>query len=102
MVDKTEPWHLDKRIPIALILAIIVQSAGAVWWISGIVHRLDSAIESNTRQDTKIGSLEAAINASAINAATMNAQLTAVRESLNELKTAQAETNRLLRDLATP
>lgn len=32
----SEPWHLDRRIPIALILAIIGQTAGAVWWASTI------------------------------------------------------------------
>lgn len=31
-----EPWHLDRHIPIALILAIIGQTAGAVWWASTI------------------------------------------------------------------
>ena len=38
MPDKpaSEPWHLDLRVPIALILAIIGQTAGAVWWASTI------------------------------------------------------------------
>lgn len=38
MADKpeAEPWHLDRHIPIALILAIIGQTAGAVWWASTI------------------------------------------------------------------
>jgi len=38
MPDKpaSEPWHLDRRVPIALILAIIGQTAGAVWWASTI------------------------------------------------------------------
>lgn len=38
MPDKpaSEPWHLDRRVPIALIIAIIGQTAGAVWWASTI------------------------------------------------------------------
>lgn len=31
-----EPWHLDRRVPVALILVIIGQTAGAVWWASTI------------------------------------------------------------------
>jgi hypothetical protein len=31
-----EPWHLDKRVPIALIATILIQTAGIVWWASGI------------------------------------------------------------------
>ncbi len=41
-----EPWHLDRHIPIALILAIIGQTAGAVWWASTI----SSAVADHARR----------------------------------------------------
>lgn len=46
-----EPWHLDKKVPIALIIAIMVQTGGALWWTS----KLDSRIETVERHvaDTK-------------------------------------------------
>ena len=37
-------WHLDRRIPIALIIALIIQTAGAVWWASALAQRV-SALE---------------------------------------------------------
>lgn len=33
-------WHLDKRVPIALILTIMMQTIGVVWYVS----KLDSRI----------------------------------------------------------
>jgi cell division protein FtsB len=36
-------WHLDKRIPIAFLLAILMQTATAVWWAAdqaGSMHRV--------------------------------------------------------------
>ena len=27
-----EQWHLDKRVPLSLIFAILLQTAGMVWW----------------------------------------------------------------------
>lgn len=33
-------WHLDKRVPIALIFALVFQTIGAVWWAS----KLDSRV----------------------------------------------------------
>lgn len=54
-----EPWHLDRRIPIALILAIIGQTAGAVWWastISGTVAdhaRRVTLLESGKAEDAR-------------------------------------------------
>lgn len=36
----SEPWHLDKRVPIALIIAIAMQTMGIVWWASSLDHRV--------------------------------------------------------------
>ena len=41
MIDPaSESWHLDKRIPVALILALLAQFGGGVWWISSIESRV--------------------------------------------------------------
>jgi len=34
-------WHLDKRVPVALILTIIIQTVGAVWWAASLSSRVD-------------------------------------------------------------
>lgn len=94
------PWHVDKRIPLALILTIIIQTSAFGYWIGQLSNQLDSAIETNRQQDDRLDSQDAAINGQLVTTATMHAQLAGVRESLSELKAAQAETNRLLRDLA--
>jgi hypothetical protein len=45
-MDDTAPldgnWHLDKRIPIALIGAILTQAAGFGYWAASISARVDS------------------------------------------------------------
>lgn len=41
-------WHLDKKVPIALIFALVVQGAGAIWWastMSGDIRGLRSDID---------------------------------------------------------
>lgn len=35
-----EGWHLDKRVPLALIVAIALQTAGALWWAAASTERL--------------------------------------------------------------
>lgn len=47
MVRKAEleadaAWHLDKRIPIAMILAIVMQTAGVIWWGATTSERLNA------------------------------------------------------------
>lgn len=93
-------WHLDKRIPLAMIGAILMQTATFGFWIGQISNRLEAALETNRRQDVRLEAQENAVNNQAVSAATTTAQLSAVRESLLELKAAQAETIRLLREQA--
>lgn len=34
-------WHLDKRVPIALIVTIAIQTGSIVWWAATVTGRLD-------------------------------------------------------------
>lgn len=40
--DSDASWHLDKKVPIALILAIILQTGGMVWWAASAAERLNA------------------------------------------------------------
>src|SRR5689334_21502272 len=35
-IHSDRDWHLDKRVPIALIVTLVFQFAGAVWWARGV------------------------------------------------------------------
>lgn len=51
-------WHLDRRVPIAIIFAIFVQTCGAIWWaatISANVGRNQERIEEIRRQSDELG-----------------------------------------------
>ena len=93
-------WHVDRTVNLSIIFVVVVQFAMGVWQVSQISSRLETAITTNEQQTARITSIEAVINAQAISAATTAAQLTALGESLKELKDATAETNRLLRGLS--
>ena len=41
--NEFEKWHLDRRVPLALIFAIFVQTATAFWWASGMSYSLSNA-----------------------------------------------------------
>jgi hypothetical protein len=34
-------WHLDKRVPIALILTVLVQTGGILWWAASLSERVN-------------------------------------------------------------
>jgi Tfp pilus assembly protein PilO len=99
MTDKTETWKLDRHIPIAFLVGLLLQTGGIVWWASALSSRVESAIEVNVRQDSEIKAAEAALASQAVSTATAAAELRAVRDGLTEVKEALADQNRLLREI---
>ncbi|HHN73059.1 MAG TPA: hypothetical protein ENK13_03115 [Thermopetrobacter sp.] len=35
-------WHLDRRVPVALIATLVMQTIGVVWWAATISARVDA------------------------------------------------------------
>ena len=49
-----EPWHLDKRVPIALIAVLVAQTMGWVWWAASMDARTTSHSQSIARNVIRI------------------------------------------------
>lgn len=99
MTQEQDPnaWHLDKRVPLALIVTLVGQMAFFVWWASQVDSRMAAAEITNSQQDERILALQDAANQQAVSNATLAAQMIALRGSVEDLKQAQHETNDLLR-----
>lgn len=63
--DEKQPkgWHLDFRVPIALIAAIAMQGGVAIWWASGQQAAMAEnsrrivALEAHNEQDRQVAAL---------------------------------------------
>ena len=55
-MDKTQSWHLDKRVNVSIIVVLFVQIVGASYYFSQLVSRIDSveALASNNRQTVEL------------------------------------------------
>ena len=83
---ETGDWMLDKRVPIALILAILTQTAAGVWWAASQTARLDTAERRMTlleASDTKMA--DAQIRSSEALAA-IKASQDAMRSALDRIE----------------
>lgn len=57
----TDRWHMGKEIPIVLVLAVLLQTAGGIWWMAQLSSKIDNAIvnigefktERYTREDAR-------------------------------------------------
>jgi hypothetical protein len=73
--EKETHWALDKRVPIALILTIAIQTGGLIWWASDVnarVAQLERQAAVAAPQPERIIRLET--------------QIEAIREGIAEIK----------------
>jgi uncharacterized membrane protein len=61
-----EPWHLDKRVPVAMIFAILMQTIGIVWWAATIGADVAQLKTSDVRQDSRIESIQSIAGTQAV------------------------------------
>jgi hypothetical protein len=59
-------WTLDRRVPIAIILSLIIQTLGAVWWAASFsasmearVNSLEATNEAKSNLGERMASVEA-------------------------------------------
>jgi hypothetical protein len=48
-----ERWHLDKRVPIALMLGLLMQGTGAIWWAAQFEARFEASVRRIERLETQ-------------------------------------------------
>lgn len=92
-------WHLDKRLPIALIVTLFVQSAAIIWWAATTSARLDQ-VETHVNglkasQSVLMGEVAAQGRADVA----ISEQLIATNAALSLLRDDVRETNNLLREI---
>ena len=92
-----QAWHLDKKVPLAMIFAIAMQTALGVWWAAGLAASVTQIAVVNDAQDARLGRVEQTTQAQAVTAASITAQISAMRDTLEQVREDQRETNSLLR-----
>lgn len=103
-------WHLSKSVPITLILAIFIQTAGAIWWASAISAKVGSLEETvvsqnlgfaqeNLRQWDRINKVETLVEQTVANGRVTEALLGKLEAQVEDLRDEVRETNKILREL---
>ena len=85
MAYQKEQWHLDKRVPVAIIFAIFMQTAGAIWWASSIQSRVSTNETSIARLTDHSEDLRDAVHEQAIQLGRIEEQITGLRADIQRM-----------------
>ena len=83
-----QSWHLDKRVPITLILALLAQTAGMVWWAATLSSRVDTNARDIRSAQTEMQIIRAAAQTQAVQLGRIEEQISGLRGDISRLTTA--------------
>ena len=95
----THGWHLDKRVPIAILFALSTQTIGAVWWAATQNARVDDLEEWRLEYTAAFREVTTQVNTQGLEAAVIAQELRSTVSSLDRLRNDVRETNSLLRQM---
>jgi hypothetical protein len=80
-----EQWHLSKSVPLSFIFAIILQTITLVWFIANLNSNVENNAKEIIRHETRIQSLETAVQGQAVAVARMDENIQAIRSMIENL-----------------
>jgi hypothetical protein len=81
-MPSTESWHLSKNVPITFVLAIVLQSVGIVWFVSGLESSVNTNVRDIARHEIRIAEIEKTQQAMAVLNARIDENIKAIREMM--------------------
>lgn len=87
-IEERPHWTVDRKVPLALIFAIAIQTAGALWWASQMTSTVDTlktAVASLSQSPERLVRLETKVEG-------IGAQLTEIKGSIAQLVRSPAVT----------
>jgi len=97
-VEEQRHWHLDKRVPIALIFAIFMQSVAAVWWAANITERMEQIERRQQAQGERSEDADRVLAEQSRRIAVLTEAVANTNRNLERLGGEITSTNQLLRE----
>lgn len=92
-----EHWHLDKRVPLALIVTIFLQTAGAIWWAASMSERMDQIERRMENAAIRSQNIDTLVASQATQIAVLVERIDTQNRQLDRLSEQVSESNSIMR-----
>lgn len=86
MTTEREPWHLDRRVPIATLAVLVIQFALGVMWITTLSNSVVRNTEAIAVSRTDAAASEARIRALEIAQASQSSDLRSIQVGISRIE----------------
>lgn len=83
--ETKEPWHLDKRVPIATLVVLVVQFALGVMWITTLSNTVTGNVLRLTAMEQRVELIRGQAASQAVQLGRIEEGLAGVRNDINRL-----------------
>lgn len=97
-MPENQQWHADKRVPIALIFTILMQSAVVIWWAADMSAKVDQIIATQGEDRASIAENRREVRGLQRNEAAVEQRLRGIEASQQRIESSVTEILRFLRD----
>jgi hypothetical protein len=88
-VKKDQEWHLSKSVPLTFVVAIFIQTASLVWYVSSMDNTIRNNEKELLRQDVRIQSLEGVVQTQALTLARIDENIKSIRTMMEAVQRAR-------------
>jgi len=92
-------WHLDKKVPIGMIIGILGQTVALAWFLASLNSQVDQLGRDAMDQAARIRVVEQTAQAQAVAGATTASQIAAITDTLSQIRQDQRSQIDMLRRL---
>lgn len=85
MAENKEPWHLDKRVPIATLTVLIVQGVLGVAWVTSLSNRANGNAQRLNVVETRMEGMRSEANTQAVQLGRIEESISGVRTDISRL-----------------
>ena len=88
-MKKDQEWHLSKSVPLTFVVAIFIQTASLVWYVSSMDNTIRNNEKELLRQDVRIQSLEGVVQTQALTLARIDENIKSIRSMMEAVQRAR-------------
>lgn len=88
-MKKDQEWHLSKSVPLTFVVAIFIQTASLVWYVSSMDNTIRNNEKELMRQDVRIQSLEGVVQTQALTLARIDENIKSIRTMMEAVQRAR-------------
>jgi len=78
----TEPWHLNKSVPVSFILAILCQTIALIWFVATLRNDVDNNANAIARTQIQVESIDRIVRDQSVLLARIDENLKAIKDAI--------------------